>query len=468
MTLKKYFILFSLLLSASAFGQNTTAEPDFRISRLEKIYRNLEYNTISFNDLKQTWIVTDPVFVREIFNRFVVQNALRVNGRKPTVEGITQMSDYIYNGDVFIDLRKRYYDDEIEMLRFFRETREPMSDSTDYFFDPIRDYVAIRGILGDVLYNDLKKQAYALNDITKSHVDYKPAYNFIIHLSLLEPEVMFWSLTTRARNKYLTSFFGKWGNDHVTLPGWYHPNYAFGVRVNYLDSIENNKQGYTYIGEFGIGIPAVQPDLGFDDAAASGRLLENTGSSFYFRFVGAPLREIDSSNSDLELELAGMFSIGTKKASDYHPQKISTIFSTRNYFDFFVNQKNIAYLSDFGALNAGGGISAFDVKYFTIDPAQPQLVITDHKGKNGFKWNLYAQAGVANLGSVVTHSAQVQMAYNVSEKLAMLGFKAYIMLGNTFGIDFRVFTPMQFGSGGLPAYRAGSYLVISPVFRINY
>ena len=63
-------IVTSILLGLLVWGGNLSAQEktdSLKIKRLEKIYRNLEYNTIAFNDLKNKWYVTDPIYVREIF-----------------------------------------------------------------------------------------------------------------------------------------------------------------------------------------------------------------------------------------------------------------------------------------------------------------------------------------------------------------------------------------------------------------
>lgn len=464
--MNKLFLLLSLL-TISVFGQSGEVPKDPKAARLESIYRNLEYNTTSFNDLKQKWIVTDPVFVREIFNRFVVKNALRINGRKPTLNQLEQYAYHIYAGNVFIDLRRRYYDDELELIRFFKEERAASSDSSDYFFDGITDFVFIKDILGDELYVDLKKQIYAYNDITKSYFDNKPAYNFDIYLHLTEPEVMFWSATTNNRNKYLVSFIGRWGNDHISLPGWYASDYIFGLKLNYVDSLINNRPAKTYIGEFGIGIPTVQPDLGFDPEF-TGRRLWHSGSSFYFKFIGSPLGLIWEPLSDIELNATGYFSLGENRSTDFKIPTITKFYSQRNYFDLFFRKNDLTTFSDLGAVFVGGGFSAFDVKYFGLNPAIPTLSLEKSTEGNGFKYGVSAEAGVKNDGGLLSHMLGMMLNYNITEGLGYFGFKLNFMITNSVGFDFKVMSALQFSDSGLPKYRSESYVVFSPVIKINY
>ncbi|MCE1189109.1 MAG: hypothetical protein LWX56_08195 [Ignavibacteria bacterium] len=437
------------------------------MERLKKIYQGLEYNTASFNDLKRTWIVTDPVFVREIFNKFVVKNALRVNGKKPRLAVLEENAKRIYDGEVFIDLRKRYYDDEIEVLRFFKESRHVDEDTSDYFFDAVNDFVFIKEICGDELYADLKKQGYALNDITKTFFDYKPAYNFIAYFSLTDPELMFWNTTTNKRNKYFLSAIGRWGNDHIAIPGWYHPEYVVGLKLNYVDSLENNKEGYTYIGEIGLGLPSVQPDLGFDNSF-SGRRLEHSGTSFYLKFVGKPLGALTPELASTEINLTALFTIGTKKAQDFEETSPKYFYSTRNYFDLFFKWNNLGRVSDFGSVNAGFGVSGFDLDYYYFDPSVPSLNMPKNQYTNGFKYAIVAEGNLANTGSILSHSFGLQLSYNATEQLMFFGVKANIMISNSIGLDFKVLSPIQTGSKLRPDYRPDSYLVLSPIIKINY
>ncbi len=460
-------IFFSVIISSpEAFAQPADTVQAYRMRVLNSIYNNLEYPTTAFNDLKKTWVVTDPVFVREIFNKFVVKNALKVNGTKPTLEELQEKSKDIYLGNVFIDLRKRYYDDEIELLRFFRESSYGRRDTTDFFFDPINDFVYLKEVVGPELYVELKKQFYALNDLTKTFYDSKYAYNFNVYLHLLEPEIMFWSLTTKGRNKYLASFIGRWGNEYLPIPGWYYPNYVTGVKVTYIDSLINNRAYNSYVGEIGFGLPAKQPDLGFEKDDV-GRRMFYTGAGFYFKFVGSPLGYVYKPIKDIQLTLQGFFTLSQVKSSDIGLSYLTKFYSTRNYFTLFAKYPNLFEIKDAGSIYAGAGYSAFDVKYFALVPGITRLLELNSGGA-GFKHIFNTEAGIEGEGGLLNYKFATLANYNFVDSDGYLGLNFYFMLTNTIGLDFRFHTSYRFSNAGAPFYRSDTYVVFSPVFRINY
>jgi hypothetical protein len=435
--------------------------------RLEKIYRNLEYNTTAFNDLKKTWVVTDPVYVREIYNRFVVKNALMIQGIKPTLEILTEKSRDIYGGNVFVELRKRYYDDEVEILRFFTEAKLVTQDSSDYFFDEIHDYVFIKNVLGEEMYQDLKKQFYALNDLTKSSYDNKYSYNYDIYLHFFEPELMFWNATTNQKNKYLLSAIGRWGNDFISLPAWFYPDYVTGLKVTYIDYLINNRPNNTYILEMGTGLPTRQPVLGIEAEELSKRLF-HTGANLYFKIMGNPLRLFWDDMLDIEVTLQGMLSLTQYKTKDFRLNYLTQFYSQRNYFSFFVRKKELLSFSDVGALGVGLGVSSYDIYHFLLDPDQIKLTDLETNSKGKFKNNLLAEVFISGEGGLLAHNLSTLFSYDYTESYGFIGFKMFFMLNNTFGFDFRYFTSYRFTTKPLPFYRTNSYLVFSPVIRINY
>ncbi len=435
--------------------------------RLEKIYRNLEYNTTAFNDLKKTWVVTDPVYVRELYNRFVVKNALAIQGIKPSLETLMVKSRDIYDGNVFVELRKRYYDDEIEILRFFTESKLASQDSTDYFFDEIRDYVFIKNVLGEEMYQDLKKQFYALNDLTKTQYDNKYSYNYDIYLHFFKPELMFWNATTNQKNKYLVSLVGRWGNDFIAMPGWYYPDYVAGVKVTYIDYLINNRPNNTYVLEMGTGLPSRQPVLGIESEDISKRLF-HTGTSLYFKAEGNPLKLFWDDMMDIEVTLQGMLSLTQYKTKDFNINYLTQFYSQRNHVTFFVRKKELLNFSEVGAFGVGLGLSSYDIYHFLLDPDQIKLIDLETNNKGKFKNNLLAEAFISGEGGLLAHNLSTLFSYDYTESYGYVGFKMFFMLNNTIGLDFRYFTSYRFSTKPLPFYRTNSYLVFSPVIRINY
>ncbi len=434
-----------------------------KLERIKTIYRSLEYNTIAFNDLKNTWDITDPLFVREIFNRLVVANALRVDGEKPSYDFVKEKAQDIYAGKVFIELRRRYYDNEIELMRFFTESKLDSTRNT-YFFDPLTDNIQIRHILGDKVYDELKKQFYAYNDLTKTYYDSKDAYEFDINLQLFEPNLMFYSMTTNQRNKYLVSAIGRWGNDYIVIPGWYYPNYVAGLKLTYIDYLINNRPHYTYSVEVGMGMTAHQPTFEYNvlDAVR----LYNTGNSLYFKFDGNPLTlfldKVDNYNFKLILSLAVTQFPATSFDLDY----VSKFYSTRNYFAFVFTYKNIFNVMDLGWLNASASISGFDVYNYLYSPKYSQLIDLEPDASK-FKYNLNFEAFLSNPTGLLHYKTGVLWNINFSDAYSYFGVKALLMLSNTVGFDFKFFTGFSF-KGDLPVYRQGTYLIFSPIVRINY
>ncbi|GMU85665.1 MAG: hypothetical protein AMXMBFR48_09070 [Ignavibacteriales bacterium] len=461
----KFKVLFVFLFLASFISaQDFLAEQ--KMNRIQKIYDNLEYNTTAFNDLKKTWIVTDPVYVREIYNKFVVKNGLKIRGKKPTMQELRLKSNDIYEGDVFIDVRKRYYDGEIELLRFFTESPNRESDTSDYFFDEVYDFVYIREILGVELYEDLKKQFYALNDITKTLYDFNYQYNFDIYLHLLEPEMMVWNLTTNARNKYLVSLFGKWGIDRAAMPGWYYPDYYSGVRLKYSEYIVNTVPKTTYLVELGFGIPAKQFSMG-DANPLNARRLSHSGTNIYMHFIGSPLGMITPELKDVELDIEGSFALSEDTPDDVKNTDSLYFFSNRNYFTLTALYPALLDFGTAGKLKAGGGFGLYDIKRYLSVPGTPLLEAFPTNIPGNFRWMLGAEAHLEGDGAIISHKISTLFHYNFNDGNGFLGLKFFVMVTNSVGFDFKMFSPLQF-SGSLPNYRNDSYFVFSPVIRINY
>lgn len=460
--------LFFLIISVyNLFGQQQEVSKDEKLKRLGKIYRNLEYNTIAFDDLKERWNVTDPLYVREIYNRFVNENVLTVNGKKPSLNELKEKTEDIHNGNVFIELRRRYYDDEIEELRFFTESKLEEGTRKDYLFDPIKDNVYIRKILDQEIYKDLKGRFYANTDLTKSVFDSKISYNFDIYMNLLNPKLLVWSETTSKKNKYLVSFFGKWGNDHIIFPGWYYSDYFTGLRVSYIDYVKNNEQYYSYYMLLGTGVPAKEVNFEFATDLMDRRLY-HSGMNLFFQLGGNPLRLIDENWDNFIFELEGVFSLTEYKTNNYEMAYMSKFYSNRNYITFYAEYNDIFNFMNFGWFYGGLSLGSYDIYHYLYDPKVSSLEEINPSPSGNFKHVFNAEVGLKSYTGLIKHQFALTANYNMVENYGYAGLKANFLLSNSIGLDFKFYKSFNISQSGLPFYRDDTYIVFSPIIRINY
>lgn len=462
----KYIIfLFWLIIISDMFSQDTPKSE--KIDRIDKIFKNLEYNTSSFDDLKNTWSVTDPFLVREIFNRFIVSNSLTIDGRKATREEIQERAKEIHKGKVFVELRQRYYDDEIEFVRFYSEEKVTQSDSRKiYIFDPVEDHIFIRNVLESNVYDKLKKRAYIHTDLTKSGAETRQLYNYDIYLSFINPEVMFYSLTTAAQNKFLVSFAGDWGNDNIVLPGWYSPEYNIGIKVKYLEFATASEVDYSYYLKLGIGIPAKIPNLSFIEENYPGRIVRS-GLSLNFDAGGNPLKLIYSFLKRFDLRLKGSMSLSQFDSQVYNLDYSSKFYSLRNYVDLDIMYKDILKIFEFGWINTSLGFSVYDFNEYLLEPSIYQMKEIN-LDENSLNFMVSTKANIYNDGGVISHNFGIQFNYDVSNSFGYIGFHISGLISNTIGAEFKFYKAIQFGSERLPSYRLYDYLVFTPILRINF
>jgi len=160
-------LLFTLIILLFSFPVLRAQEPgNDEATELKTLYKSLEYNTLAFDDLKQKWMVDDPTFIREIFNRFVVRNALRLNGRTPKVDVVKEKTKLVQDGEVTIEVRKRYYDDEMEFFAFY-PSDEIGKDNPKPLFDPIYDGFLLKDIIGEKTYDKIREITYFYKETTK-------------------------------------------------------------------------------------------------------------------------------------------------------------------------------------------------------------------------------------------------------------------------------------------------------------
>lgn len=467
--MKRLIVIIIALLFLIAPGLKY-AQVDREISDLESVYENLEYRTIAFDDLKRRWLIKDPIFVREIFNRLVVQNAVydEITGEKLRLAEMKKKAQPIYDDRVYVELMQRWYDDEIASLKFMTEEQLVLKiENRRYLFKPMEDCVYIREVLGDRLYNMLKDKVYGMNDVTKDPFEANIGYYFDLNFNMLEPEAVFWNSTSSPaegadKNKYLVSAFGKWGNDYICIPGWYYNDFVFGLRLAYTDEVKRDRAEYSHLYsiKIGSGTAAKQP---FKDNYVKERELFNSGTNMYFHFAGNPLFWLKV--HDFQMGVEGLVNLEEKSFLDYQLDYNASFFSMRNYLVFSIKQKHIVNLFDFGDLELGAGYAMHDMHHFMLNQQLRQVVSLSEPKQFLLP---YGEIGVQREGGLMQHNITVQFSYNSQDQYGWVGAKALVMLSQSIGLDFRYFFAIG-NAQNLPHWQTDAYyLVFSPIIRIVY
>jgi hypothetical protein len=458
---KKSFIFsaFLLLLSACTFAQENAGKD---IKELQNIYDNLEYNTTVYNDVKKKWLISDPLIVREAFNRFVVRNAFRKNGKPVSMETIQQRSQDIFEGKLYIDVRQRYYDTQLEYFAFLHENQLE-EEKPEYFFDPVTDGFYLEEIIGELLYKKIVSQSYYFSNLTQVNHNTREGYYYDVNLNFLDPELMLWSATTQERNKYAFSMFGKWGNDRIFIPGWFLSEYFAGIKLTYYDLVGANRDEYTYSINLAYGVSAGQPY----DYNIPQKPLYKSGKSFYLKLSGDLLQLLTNNSRDLYFDIEGMFTTSGYEKPDYgvYSEPVD-FFAVRDYYSVHAKLKNIFEVPELGMFEAGAGLSSHSIYNFQLNQAK----VFDKAPKkwiDRFDHFASVEFGVNKPGGLIQHNINFLSGYNLQREYLYLGVAAKFMLNNTFGLDIRYVNSLGLKQNEQP-WRNNYYLVFSPIIRINY
>ncbi len=458
-----YLFILGFIFISNIYAQNDEAK-DVELSNLINLYTNLEYNTIAFDDLKNKWIISDPLLIREVFNRFVVHNALRQKGKVLNHNEIRQKSLEIQSGNTLIFLRKRYYDNEIEYFAFvpyseiYKQTPELLVDSVD-------DGFYLRSIIGDRLYKKLQERSYFFSGVTKEIFDVRAGYYFKIYLDLIEPELMFWSTTSHERNKYLLSFFGKWGNDDIFMPGQFLRTYTAGARLTYFDVISSEPGDYSYQVSVGIGLPSNNMYVSALPKTAN---LMKAGQDIYIGLSGQPFETLFPKFENFYMDLELGYNVFDYTYKDIGITRQLDFIAFKDYLSIKVRKRKIFKIFNLGQFKASLGISAHDIWKLRVDPTIKD--ITDLEPNKDFlnKFVHYVTGGVGieKFGGLIQYDVDFNFGYSL-QGYALGGVKASFMLSDNFGLDLRYYQALGFDKAKIP-WRTDTYMVFSPIIKINY
>ncbi len=457
---KLFYILLIVLINSYVVKAQQTDST--LINELKKIYINLEYNTIAYDDLKKKWFINDPDFVRDVYSRFIINNELRLNGKPASSDIIKEKSKGIFDGEIVIDVRKRFYDDELEYFAFI-PSYELLNDKPTPLFDAVEDPFALKEIIGENLYQRIQKQQYFFADVTKEVFDVKPGYYFNLNLNLLNPEIMFWSTTSNQRNKYLVSLIGKWGNNRIFLPGWFAPDYTLGVQLTYYKVLSADPADYTYKVAVGTTQEAGKPFVG---DLPKGNIYKS-GQTIYFKINGNLSEYLFPSFPKLYMNFEGQLTYGDYKNKQFGFSNTTRFYSIRDYFILNFTKRDLANIFDLGMLETGLGIATHSLYYYEVDPKAYKLKDLDNKDFfNKFTHFIQADIGLTKRGGLLQHESKLVFSYG-SEGFGYFGFDITFMLDDTFGLTASYYSALSLNKNKYP-YRADKYLVFSPIIKINY
>jgi len=451
------------------------------IDKLRIIYHNLEYDSKSFEDVKERWIINDINFIRVIYNQFLANDALRVNDKRPSNEYLDYFKKLISEEKVYGIVTKRYFDDEIGKFQFkikpnfknsLAELKEKIPFASSVLPDPTIDPFYLKEIVGEEVYNKMKIKDFFI-DITKKQFSLEKPTNFDIKFSLFNPELMFWQSTTQEVDKYFISAFGKWGNDKIIIPGWFASDYIGGIKLTYAKNINKpNDSSYSIaLGTSFIGGHLFPKDLPSSPIFFSGR-------SLYLKLQGNPLSLINSN-----LKMVKKFSIfieGKFRLEEYDRKKYAfknekEFYSVKDYFILGMNYNNITKIDLFnlfelGDLNTSIGYALADIVHLKSFPHKTEITSLDSTSNiwKRAQHHFFVNIGFFNDEDFFQRNISLLLSYNLKYKYSYLGIKFFAMLGETVGIDLRFFSKLNSSDIKTPSWRNDTYFLFSPIIRLNY
>jgi len=450
------FFIASVLLQTITFAQKVDTVSVLK--DLKGIYSNLEYNTIAFNDLKNKWVVSDPDLVRELFNRFVVNKAIRVNGKNVNMQFILDRTKEIFDGSVIVNLRKRYYDNQIEYFAFVSLNKKD-SLYNKPLFDIVDDGFYLRSIIGERLYEKLQKQTYFFSNVTKDEFNSKTGYYFDINLNLLNPEIMFWSTTSNAKNKYLVSVFGQWGSDAIYYPGWTFKQYFGGLQLTYYKELQPYSREYSYKLGLGTGINTSVPYT----SSLPKKPFFKSGDNVFIKLSAASFSFVSDKLKNVYFDFEGMYSMNEYQKHDFGINKKTGFYSVRNFVSIKIKAINLFNLADLGMFETYFGFSFNDISKYQINPTQYKIINLEKFTDKFVNFGM----GESKTGGLIQHKLQIITGYNPTGAYGYYGLKFSITISGIIGLDVRYYNSFGFDEIKYP-WRKDSYLVFSPIIRINY
>jgi len=158
---KILFVLVIMISFSNLYSQNDSTE--YQLENIKNIYNNLEFNTKSFDLIKEKWIIIDQNLIRNVFNQFLVKNELKLKDKYLSPAYVKLFSEAITSGKIYAKVTKRYFDDEVERFSF------AIKENSDSLVEKLKLYVDYSsGNIDPVQYTTVVKNSLTSNNINIS------------------------------------------------------------------------------------------------------------------------------------------------------------------------------------------------------------------------------------------------------------------------------------------------------------
>ncbi len=423
---------------------------------LDRLYQRINVNTSPFDADKERWVIIDPRTIKEVLVQLMsnLPNTVAQDEVARILANSQRLAQWASAGELRIVCRKRYYDDEIEQIKFERHQSSAIES-----LGVLEDFVLIENALGKQLYDKLKAERY------KERFSSVQGRRYDLYFHALDPEIMLWS-TLPTHEWWRVSAIGRLGNDNLDLPFWFKGSIVAALKVSYIDDWTIRNRNYTAFSitagieePINFSVPG-DPKERSANSLFKERKLHGSGSSVYLRGTYTPYKRRDSLDLDIVqyLECNFEMSLAVQEKEQYPVGIPPTFYSVRNYVTVS------AHLHHLGIFEVGVGLTWHDLHHISRVPSPPKLIERIEPTRRNVV--PFIEFGVAEEGSVLQYVITTNANYNASEGFGFFVVKSLLVLRNTFGIDLRYFK--AFRTGKLPPWHYDSYIAFSPLIHINF
>jgi hypothetical protein len=440
------------------------AQIDTSSENLWRIYEQLEYKE---GTNTETWFVGDRELVRDIVSRLLARGAVRdIHRNALSTKAHDDLTALLNDDFVEVMCVRRFNEYDLERIVLFSPHNHTVTDS----LSPVLDKMELLRVLGSELYKKVIEKSYPVNGTSDRRVESQRQTSFDLYLNLYNPYLTVWQETQMIADpretllgpvrqyRWAVSLFGQLGHDYLSLPSWYKSGMIGGLKVSYIDNTyyvlkDKDYEKFSiwagYDETINFSMPQGKP--GSTNAFFKDRIIQGSGADVFVRGTWIPKYDFPGDGQYVKLTLEGAVAISEKNG--YGVTIPDSFYSVRNYASFRASLRHLL-----GLFNVGTGVSWHDLHKIRQNP-EP-IVRLEPTSNHIIP---FIEFGISQDGSVLQYAISAAMNFS-NRGYSFLVVKSQFMLSNWIGVDVKYFD----GFGNLPDWHYDSYIVISPIFRINY